>query len=200
MYTQKMKSIEDRIVSINQPHVRPIVCGKASAEVEFGAKIMVSRIEGYHILEEISWENVNEATRLQEQIERYRERMGWYPEAVLVDKLYRNRENLRYCKERNIRLSGQRLGRPLKNEREDKKQERIDSGMRNAIEGSFGIGKRRYGLNRIMTRCRETSETSISLIVLVMNLEKLLWDIFVFIVRWYFLPLRWRYSYILQVT
>ncbi|GAB4220995.1 MAG: IS5-like element ISLca3 family transposase [Spirochaetota bacterium] len=193
MYTQKMKSIEDRIVSISQPHVRPIVRGKASAEVEFGAKIMVSRIEGYHILEEISWENVNEATRLQEQIERYRERMGWYPEAVLVDKLYRNRENLRYCKERNIRLSGQKLGRPHKNEREDKKQERIDSGMRNAIEGSFGIGKRRYGLNRIMTRCRETSETSISLIVLVMNLEKLLRDIFVFIVRWYFLPLRWRY-------
>jgi len=193
MYTHKMRSIEDRIVSISQPHVRPIVRGKASAAVEFGAKIMVSRIDGYHILEEISWDNVNEATRLREQVERYRERMGYYPEAVLVDKLYRTRENRRYCKERNIRLSGQQCGRPLKNDREDRKQERIDNGMRNAIEGSFGIGKRRYGLNRIMTRCRETSETSISLIVLVMNLEKLLRDIFVFIVRWYFLPLRWRY-------
>lgn len=193
MYTHKMRSIEDRIVSISQPHVRPIVRGKASAAVEFGAKIMLSRIDGYHILEEISWDNVNEATRLQEQIERYGERMGYYPEAVLVDKLYRTRENRRYCKERNIRLSGQQCGRPLKNDRADRKQERIDNGMRNAIEGSFGIGKRRYGLNRIMTRCRETSETSISLIVLVMNLEKLLRDIFVFIVRWYFLPLRWRF-------
>jgi hypothetical protein len=198
MYTHKSHSIEDRIVNISQPHVRPIVRGKASAEVEFGAKIMLSRINGYHILEDLFWENVNEATLLQKQIERYRERMGYYPEAVLADKLYRNRDNINYCKARNIRLSGPRLGRPLKNNEVDKKQERMDSGMRNAIEGSFGTGKRRYGLNRIMARCRETSETSISLIVLVMNLEKWLKDIFVLILRRYFLCSKWGYSTLLQ--
>jgi hypothetical protein len=198
MYTHKSHSIEDRIVNISQPHVRPIVRGKASAEVEFGAKIMLSRINGYHILEDLFWENVNEATLLQKQIERYKERMGYYPEAVLADKLYRNRDNLNYCKARNIRLSGPRLGRPLKNNEVDKKQERMDSGMRNAIEGSFGTGKRRYGLNRIMARCRETSETSISLIVLVMNLEKWLKDIFVLILRRYFLCSKWGYSTLLQ--
>lgn len=200
MYTQKSHSIDDRIVSISQPHVRPIVRGKASAEVEFGAKIMLSRINGYHILEDLSWDNVNEATLLQKQIERYRERMGYYPEAVLADKLYRNRDNLRYCKARNIRLSGPRLGRPPKHNVVDKKQERRDSVMRNAIEGSFGIGKRRYGLNRIMTRCRETSETSISLIMLVMNLEKRLRDIFVLILRRYFLRSKRGFATILQAT
>jgi hypothetical protein len=31
--------INDRIVSISQPHVRPIVRGKATAETEFGASL-----------------------------------------------------------------------------------------------------------------------------------------------------------------
>jgi len=74
----------------------------------------------------------------------------------------------------------------------------MDSSMRNAIEGSFGIGKRRYGLNMIMSRCKETSETSISLIILVLNLEKRLRDIFVLILRIYILRSRWRYFNILQ--
>ncbi|MBU4270240.1 IS5 family transposase [Candidatus Dependentiae bacterium] len=194
MYQKNIHSTSDRIVNISQPHVRPIVRGKASAAVEFGAKIMVSRINGYHVLEDISWDNVNEATLLQKQIERYRERMGCYPEAVLADKLYRNRDNITFCKDRNIRLSGPKLGRPGKERQADKRQERADCAMRNAIEGSFGTGKRRYSLARIMMKLRETSETSISLIVLVMNLEKILKDIIINffnrcfrIQKWYFL-------------
>ncbi len=187
MFENKSHSTKNRIVNITQPHVRPIVRGKASANVEFGAKIIVSRINGYHVLEDLSWDNVNEATLLKEQIEGYKRRMGCYPEAVLADKLYRNRANIAYCKKNNIRLSGPRLGRPGKNYKIDKKQEQIDSAMRNAIEGSFGIGKRRYGLDKIMTKLRETSETSISLIILVMNLEKMLRDLFSHFIRQYFL-------------
>lgn len=179
MFGRESHSVDDRIVNIAQPHVRPIVRGKAGSEVEFGAKIALSRINGYHLLEELSWDNFNEATLLEEQIERYRDRIGCYPEAVLADKLYRNRNNLQYCKERGIRLSGPKLGRPGKNRNADRKIERSDNSMRNAIEGSFGTAKRRYGLNRIMTKLRQTSETSIALIVLVMNLEKVLRDIFV---------------------
>jgi transposase, IS5 family len=181
MFERRSHSIEDRIVSIAQPHVRPIVRGKASANVEFGAKIMVSQINELNILEEISWDNVNEATLLQNQIERYHDRMGVYPEAVLADKLYRNRDNLQYCKIRGIRLSGPKLGRPCAGSSQDKKIEKADSAKRNAIEGTFGTAKRRYSMNRIMMKLRETSETSISLIILVMNLEKLLRDFCVFI-------------------
>ncbi len=181
MFDTGKHSIEDRIVSISQPHIRPIVRGKSSANVEFGAKIMVSRINGFHVLEETSWDNVNEATFLKDQIERYRDRMGCYPEAVLADKLYRNRSNLNYCKGNGIRLSGPKLGRPCKDSKADKKIERADSAMRNAIEGTFGTAKRRYGMNRIMMKLRQTSETSISLVILVMNLEKILRDLFVHI-------------------
>jgi transposase, IS5 family len=200
MFDAGNHSIDDRIVNISQPHIRPIVRGKASAAVEFGAKIMVSRINGFHVLEYISWDNVNEAMFLEEQIERYRERMGVYPEAVLADKLYRNRKNLRFCKERHIRLSGPRLGRPGKDATVDKKEEQRDSAMRNAIEGGFGVGKRRYGMNRIMTKLRQTSETSISLIILVMNLEKILRNLFAHILYRWFMDLKLIYMKKLPAT
>ena len=44
MFEEKTHSIEHRIVSIHQPHVRPIVRGKTNANVEFGAKINVHEI------------------------------------------------------------------------------------------------------------------------------------------------------------
>jgi len=47
MYEKGTRRIEGRIVSISQPHVRPIVRGKASAPVEFGAKLSVSLVGGY---------------------------------------------------------------------------------------------------------------------------------------------------------
>ena len=47
MYREKKRQIEDRIVSISQPWVRPIVRGKANAPVEFGAKISISMVDGY---------------------------------------------------------------------------------------------------------------------------------------------------------
>ena len=53
--------IEDRIVSINQPHIRPIVRGKAGSSVEFGAKISASCVDGYVFLDRLSWDNFNES-------------------------------------------------------------------------------------------------------------------------------------------
>jgi hypothetical protein len=57
--------------------------------------------------------------------------------------------------------------------KEDKKQARLDENVRNCIEGKFGEGKRRYSLNLVMTKLSNTSETSIAIIFLVMNLSKL---------------------------
>jgi hypothetical protein len=54
--------------------------------------------------------------------------------------------------------------------------ERQEAGERNAIEGKFGEAKRRYGLNRVMTRLSRTSASVIHLITIVMNLKKSLRD------------------------
>ena len=61
MYENKKQSIEKRIVSLTQPHVRPIVRGKAGKPVEFGAKLSVSCYDGYVFLDKLSWENFNES-------------------------------------------------------------------------------------------------------------------------------------------
>ena len=111
------------------------------------------------------------------QIETYRQRYGRYPEVVCADKIYRTRENLRYCQEYGIRLSGPKLGRPFKESeknrailRERRRIERQDESARIAVEGKFGEGKRKYTLDRIGTKLRATSESAIHLVFLVMNL------------------------------
>jgi IS5 family transposase len=185
MYTRKIHRISDRIVSITQPHVRPIVRGKAGKKVEFGAKISASSSRGYSTVERISWDAYNESEDLIAQTKHYRERFGHYPASIHADKIYRTRDNRRWCKERNIRLSGPPLGRPQKetevNKHEVKLQKQLvrqDEVDRIDIEGRFGHSKRRYGLDRIMAKLTDTSECAISLVFLVMNLEKILRDLF----------------------
>lgn len=60
MYNSCSHSVEDRIVSIHQPHVRPIIRGKTQAKVEFGTKIHVSVIDGISFLDELSWDAFND--------------------------------------------------------------------------------------------------------------------------------------------
>jgi len=187
MYQEKKHKVEGRIVSIHQPWVRPIVRGKATADVEFGAKISVSLVNGYAMIEQLDWNAFNESGDLQAAVERFRERHGCYPERILADKIYRNRKNHQYCAGLGIRMNGPNLGRPPKDKKlydEQKRQERSEAGERNAVEGKFGEAKRCYTLNRVMTRLKNTSEVSIHMTFLVMNLEKRLRDIILLFYRW----------------
>ena len=186
MQDQGTRRIEGRLVSISQPHVRPIVRGKVSAPVEFGAKISVSLVDGYAFIDRMSWENFNESQDLIGQIETYSQRFGSYPESVHADRIYRTRENHAYCKSKGIRLSGPRLGRPKKEmDRNEKKLIRQDELERNAIEGKFGQGKRRFSLDCIRAKLAITSGSMIALTFLVMNLEKLLKEVFLrFFKKW----------------
>jgi hypothetical protein len=188
MFGTKHRRIDDRIVSLSKPHVRPIVRGKASADVEFGAKISVSVIEGKTYLDRISWDAYNEGGDLQAQAEAFKKRTGAYPESIHADKAYRNRENLRWCRENNIRLSGPALGRPLVEKTDQtarRKQQRLDEIIRIEVEGRFGTAKRRYSLDKIMTKLRETSETTIALIFFMMNLDKILRDLLSSLLKWF---------------
>lgn len=175
MYTNRTHSVTDRIISLSQPHVRPIVRGKTATPVEFGAKIEMSLVGGYARIEKLSWDAFNEGGTLQDSVERFKADTGHYPSRILADKLFRTRENLRYCKANHIRMSGPKLGRPPKDKalyQEQLRMERKESGERSAIECEFGVGKRRYTMGCIMTRLQHTSEVSIYVTVLTMNLFK----------------------------
>ncbi|UNU26631.1 IS5 family transposase [Microcoleus vaginatus HSN003] len=171
LFDNNKHSMEDRIVSLSQPHIRPIVRGKAGKSVEFGAKLSASCFEGYVFLDRMSWDNFNESGDLKAQVEAYYRFTGYYPESVHADRIYRTRENRAWCKERGIRISGPPLGRPPANvSKSKKKQAAYDERIRNAIEGKFGQGKRRFGLNRVMAKLDNTSGTVIAITFLVMNL------------------------------
>lgn len=173
MFKAKTNSSEDRIVSIHQPHVRPIVRGKAKARVEFGAKINVSLQSGYARIDRAEWNAFNEGCDLPMQVERYKTLTGHYPELVQVDKIYLNRTNRAWLKERNIRHTGDPLGRkPVKNVKSyyTKRKERREAAERNQIEGKFGQGKNGYNLNRIRAKLSSTSMSWIAAIIFVMNL------------------------------
>ena len=175
MYEHESNRIDDRIVSITQPHLRPIVRGKLGKPVEFGAKLSVSCFEQYVFLDRLSWDNFNESVDFKDQIEAYKNFTGYYPSSVHVDRIYRTRENRAWCKEKGIRISGPPLGRPPNSvSKSTKKQALDDERFRNAIEGKFGQAKRCYGLNCIMTKLSQTSITSIAITFLVMNLSTLL--------------------------
>ena len=186
MHRERKHQIENRIVSLSQPWVRPIIRGKTTAPVEFGAKVEMSIVNGYLRIEDLRWDAYNESTTLIKSVEGYREAYGHYPERVLADTIFRTRENLRYCKERGIHMNGPKLGKPNRDPKEQKlqkKMEWLESGERGEIERSFGVGKNRYTLDRIVTKLKETSEVSIHAAVLYMNLRKKLRLLFALFIR-----------------
>ena len=106
-------------------------------------------------------------------VERFREREGHYPSRILADKIYRNRENLSYCKERGIRLSGPALGRPRKDEIWDKAQNYLDECERVEVERRFSLAKRKCGMGLVTAKLQETAAHVIAMSVLVLNLRKI---------------------------
>jgi IS5 family transposase len=60
MFQTKTHRIDDCIVSISQPHVRPIVCGKTHTNVEFGAKLSLSLVDGWAYLDNLKWDAYRE--------------------------------------------------------------------------------------------------------------------------------------------
>jgi len=168
MHKEKVHSVDYRIVSIHQPHVRPIVRGKTNAKVEFGSKIQVSLMNGFAFLDELSWEAFNEGSYLMASIEKYKSRFGYFPEEVLADKIYCNRQNRAKLKEYGVKLRAKPLGRPKAVD-----VEHVRPGERNPIEGKFGQAKTAYGMNRIKARLQQTSQSWIATLIMVLNLVKL---------------------------
>ena len=172
MYDNKTHSVKDRIVNIYQPYVRPIPRGKDKGATEFGAKISASEVDGMSRVEHISWDNFNESVDLTLQAEIYKTTFGHYPELLLADQIYLNRNNRKWLKEKNIRIVGKSLGRPPKQELNSYQKRKLkkERNQRNLIEGKFGQAKNAYGLGNIKAKRSDTSQSWISAIFFIMNL------------------------------
>ena len=183
MHTEDKRTIEHRIVSLYQPHVRPMPRGKDRVQTEFGSKQLVMLKDGYTHVQTISWDNFNEGARLQESVETYKEIYGCYPEKVSADAIFGNKANRGYLKEKAIRFIGKQLGRPPKISSAEKRKQQKEMAGRNEIEGKFGQGKNAYGLQKIKARMKATSESWIMSIYFIMNLVKLSERIFLCLLK-----------------
>jgi len=149
MHRDGRRRIEDRIVNIAQPYVRPIQRGKAGKKTEFGAKLNMSETEGFVRADQISFDNFNEGGFLMSQVEAYKALYGYYPELVLADRIYLTRKNRK----------------ALKRKKEQNK--------RSEIEGKFGQAKSKYELDDIKTKRQDTSMACIALVLMALNAIKL---------------------------
>ena len=186
MHRTRSNRIDDRIVNIHQPHVRPIVRGKEKAKVEFGAKLQVSIVKGFTFIDHLSWDAFNEGQYLKTSVENYKSRFGFYPKDVLADQIYCNRENRRWLKALSIKLIAKPLGRPSSKA----VAVHLSPGERNPIEGKFGQAKIAYGLDNIKAKLKQTSQSWIASIALVLNLVAMTRQALVSLINYYIFILK----------
>ena len=151
------RKVSDRIVSIDRHYVRPIVRGKETKSVEFGAKVNNIQIDGISFIEHLSFKAFNEGIRLKDCIRMQQKLMNVRVRCVAADSIYANNANRKFCTKYGISTSFARKGRAAKDEplrkvlRSELSKERATQ-----LEGSFGTQKQHYSLARIKARNKKT--------------------------------------------
>lgn len=179
MIDRGVKFCDNRIVSIDQPHVRPILRGKANKNIEFGSKVALSVVNGTNRIYRISWDAYNDGIDLIGQVQAYKKQYNQYPKLVLADEIYMTKANRAFLKQNNIEHRGKPLGRPKKDEKGNKIKpynafQQQQANQRNHVEGKFGTAKDSYALNKIKAKTPLTSESWIANIFFILNVVKLL--------------------------
>ena len=151
------RKVSDRIVSIDRHYVRPIVRGKETKPVEFGAKVNNIQIDGISFIEHISFKAFNEGIRLKNCIRMQQKLMKVRVTCAAGDSIYANNANRKYCTKYNISTSFVRKGRAAKDEHLRKVlRSELSRERATRLEGSFGTQKQHYSLSRIKARNMKT--------------------------------------------
>jgi len=149
----QVEQIKDRIVSLSKPYIRPIVRGKETKAVEFGAKVNKLQVDGISFIEHYSYDAFNEGTRLQNSIALHRRLFGKCSHHS-ADKIYATNANRTYCKSQNITTNFIAKGRQKEEHIEQSKTMRavLDKERATRLEGSFGNEKNHYLLQKVNAR------------------------------------------------
>ena len=138
-------------------------------------------VDGDARIERIDWDNFNEGLTLQEAVERVLGAIWILSRSSAGRQTVSHTSKLAVLQSARHPTSGRKLGRPAKDDEPTHKQiERQDAPERNAIEGKFGEGMRN-GLGLIRDTAQGDQRERGHDAVLVMNLERRLRLLFVFI-------------------
>lgn len=150
------KPVKGRIVSIDRPYIRPIVRGKETKAVEFGAKVNAIQVGGYNFIEHLDFNAFNEGIRVVQCIELHKILFQCKPRFFAGDAIYANNKNRVYCRENQIITNFVPKGRASKDEKERKVIRRELNIIRaTTLEGSFGTEKQHYSLRKINARTKK---------------------------------------------
>lgn len=151
------KKVSDRIVSIDRHYLRPIVRGKETKTVEFGAKVNTIQIDGISFIEHLSFKAFNEGVRLKDCIRLQQQLTKTRVRAVAADAIYANNANRKFCTKYGITTSFVRKGRAAKDEKLRKiVRSELSRKRATQLEGSFGTQKQYYSLAKVKARNRKT--------------------------------------------
>ena len=150
------ESIPDRIVSVSKPYIRPIVRGKETKSVEFGAKCNNILIDGISFIEKLSFNAFNEGTRLKHCVSLAQKLTGVEVKKIGGDQGYSGNDNRTFCKDNGIETSFTQKGRTSKNETKNAIKRELARVRATTMEGSFGTQKEHYGLRKVIARIKTT--------------------------------------------
>jgi transposase, IS5 family len=154
-----VEQIKDRIVSLSKPYIRPIVRGKETKAVEFGAKVNKLQVDGISFIEHFSFDAFNEGTRLQHCIAAHQQLFGKCTHHS-ADRIYATNANRTYCSSKKLVTNFEPKGKQKAQHIEQNKVMRSvlnkERGVR--LEGSFGNEKNHYLLQKINARNQLTEK------------------------------------------
>lgn len=154
------QAIKNRIVSIDQPHLRPIVRGKETKKVEFGVKVNNFQIDGISFIDKLSFDNFNESTRFKSAIFKAQKLTGKKVKVVGGDAIYATNANRSFASKNRIKTDFKPKGPPLKDPEKNKQRKQLKAMITkeraSRMEGSFGTEKEHYTLTKIPTRTKKS--------------------------------------------
>ena len=155
MFTTGNYSIPDKIVSISKSYIRPIVRGKETKKVEFGAKVNMIQVDGINFIEHLSFDAFNEGPRLIESV-RYSRTLFGKITHISADAIYATNANRKWCTGQKITTNFKRKGRAGKHEDHRKIiASELNKERATRMEGSFGTEKQHYSLDKIKARTKQ---------------------------------------------
>lgn len=149
------ESLPGRIVSLSKSYIRPIVRGKETKKVEFGAKVNMIQIDGINFIEHLSFDPFNESTHFINSIRYGRELFGRISHAS-ADAIYATNKNRKWATAQKIVTGFTRKGKAGKYEGQRKIMcSELNRERATRMEGSFGTEKEYYGLQKIKARTKQ---------------------------------------------
>lgn len=156
-YFHKGEKPKDRIVSLDKDYIRPIVRGKETKTVEFGAKVNKLQIDGISFLEHLSFDAFHEGNRFQDTVFRAQRLTRTKTKLAGADAIYATNKNRRFASKNNVRTDFKRKGRASEHEKQRKQLAMaITKERASRLEGSFGTEKEHYHLKKIKARTKKT--------------------------------------------